>query len=80
VHDWLVGTPANEFVSMAVLADGSYGISDEVIYSYPVTCKDGKWTIVHGLTVSDWAREKMEITRKELVEERGMAFEIVGLH
>jgi len=79
VHDWLVGTPAGEFVSMAVTAEGSYGVSDEIIYSYPVTCKDGKWTIVQGLTVSDWAREKMEITRKELVEERAMAYEIVGL-
>jgi malate dehydrogenase len=79
VHDWLVGTPAGEFVSMAVAAEGSYGIADEIIYSYPITSKGGKWTIVQGLTVSDWAREKMEITRKELVEERGMAFEIVGL-
>jgi len=79
VHDWLVGTPAGEFVSMAVAAEGSYGIKDEIIYSYPVTCQNGKWTIVQNLHVSDWAREKMEITRKELVEERGMAFEIVGL-
>jgi malate dehydrogenase len=78
-HDWLVGTPAGEFVSMAVAAEGSYGIKDEIIYSYPVTCQQGKWTIVQNLPVSDWAREKMEITRKELVEERGMAFEIVGL-
>jgi len=79
VHDWLVGTPAGEFVSMAVAAEGSYGIKDEIIYSYPVTCLHGKWTIVQNLHVSDFAREKMEITRKELVEERGMAFEIVGL-
>jgi malate dehydrogenase len=79
VHDWLVGTPAGEFVSMAVAAEGSYGIKDEIIYSYPVTCLNGKWTIVQNLPVSDFARDKMEITRKELVEERGMAFEIVGL-
>lgn len=46
--DWLVGTPAGEFVSMAVPADGSYGINDEIIYSYPVTAKDGKYTIVKG--------------------------------
>jgi len=79
VHDWLVGTRDGEIVSMAVVANGSYGISDEIIYSYPVSSKAGKWTIVQGLTISNWAREKMEITRKELVEERGMAYEIVGL-
>jgi len=80
VHDWLVGTPSGgEFVSMAVVADGSYGITDEIIYSYPVTSKNGKWTIVQGLSSSEIAREKMESTRKELLEERGMAFEIVGL-
>ena len=49
--DWLVGTAASEFVSMAVVAEGSYGISDELIYSYPVTCKAGKWTIVQGINL-----------------------------
>jgi len=79
VHDWVHGTAQGEFVSMAVLANGAYGIKDEIIYSYPVTISNGHWKIVDGLTVSDWAREKMEITRKELVEERQMAFEITGL-
>jgi len=78
VHDWVHGTKTGEFVSMAVLGN-AYGIKDEIIYSYPVTTKDGKWHIVEGLAVSDWAREKMEVTRKELVEERAMAFEITGL-
>jgi malate dehydrogenase len=79
MHDWVHGTPAGEHVSMAVLGNGAYGIKEELIYSYPVTCKDGKWKIVEGLSVSDFAREKMDVTRKELVEERAMAFEIVGL-
>jgi len=79
VHDWVHGTAPGEHVSMGVVGNGAYGIKDEIIFSYPVTCKDGKWHIVEGLSVSEWAREKLEITRKELAEERAMAFEIVGL-
>jgi len=79
VHDWIFGTKAGEFVSMAVCAPGSYGITEELIYSFPVRISGGKWTVVEGLSVSAFAREKMEATRKELLEERGMAFEIVGL-
>lgn len=75
----MLGTEEGEHVSMAVLADGSYGVSDEIIYSYPVTCSKGTYIIVQGLPVSAFAQEKMDVTRKELVEERGMAFEIVGL-
>lgn len=77
--DWVLGTPEGEHVSMAVLADGSYGVSDELIFSYPVTCKDGAYSIVQGLTVSDFAQGKMDVTRKELTEERTVAFEMVGL-
>jgi malate dehydrogenase len=79
VRDWLVGTPEGEHVSMAVPADGSYGIDAEIIYSYPVTCKNGKYTIVKGLNVNDFAREKMTKTRDELIEERATAFEFLGL-
>jgi malate dehydrogenase len=79
MHDWVFGTKDGEFVSMGVASGQHYGITEELIYSFPVTCKGGKWTVVDGLAISDFAREKMEATKKELVEERGMAFEIVGL-
>ena len=70
VHDWWCGTPDNEFVSMAVQSDGSYGIKEGVIYSYPVTCKNGEYTIVQGLPISDFSRKLMDDTAKELFEER----------
>ena len=70
MHDWALGTPADDWVSMAVPADGSYGIEPGVIYSYPVRCADGKYEIVQGLDVNDFSRERMEATEVELREER----------
>src|ERR1700733_12762708 len=70
VRDWMLGTPPGDWVSMAVASDGSYGIPEGVIYSYPVTCKNGEYSIVQGLSVSDFSREKMEATLRELLEER----------
>lgn len=59
---------------MGVVSDGSaYGIAEGIVYSFPVTIKDKKWEIVPGLTISDFAREKMDITAKELLEERDVA-------
>jgi malate dehydrogenase len=70
VHDWVHGTPAGDWVSMAVCSDGSYGIPEGVIYSYPVTCKNGEYSIVQGLSISEFSREKMQATHRELLEER----------
>ena len=70
VHDWALGTPAGEWTSMAVPSDGSYGIEPGIIYSYPVTCKDGKYEIVQGLEISDFSRGLMDATETELREER----------
>jgi malate dehydrogenase len=70
MHDWMLGTPAGDWVSMAVPSDGSYGIPEGVIYSYPVTCKAGEYSIVHGLNINEFSREKMTITHRELSEER----------
>jgi malate dehydrogenase len=70
VHDWMLGTPAGDWVSMAVTSDGSYGIPEGVIYSYPVTCKSGEYSIVKGLEISDFSRERMQATHRELLEER----------
>jgi malate dehydrogenase len=70
IHDWMLGTPAGDWVSMGVPSDGSYGIPEGVIYSYPVTCKNGEYSIVQGLSISDFSREKMQATHRELLEER----------
>jgi malate dehydrogenase len=70
MRDWALGTPEGDWVSMAVPADGSYGIGEGVMYSYPVTCKDGKYAIVQGLAIDEFARERMDATHRELLEER----------
>jgi malate dehydrogenase len=70
MHDWVHGTAAGDWVSMAIPSDGSYGIPEGVIYSYPVTCKDGRYSIVQGLGIDDFSREKMLATHRELCEER----------
>lgn len=73
MRDWVLGT-ADEYVSMAVVSDGSYGVPKDLIYSFPVTCKDGNYTIVQNLDVSDFSRGKLDTTTKELEEERETAF------
>jgi malate dehydrogenase len=55
---------------MAVPSNGSYGIAEGVIYSYPVTCKDGAYQIVQGLSINEFSRGKMDATHRELLEER----------
>jgi len=70
MRDWALGTPDGDWVSMAVPADGSYGIAEGVVYSYPVTCKDGRYTVVHGLAIDDFSRKRMDATHRELLEER----------
>ena len=70
MRDWSLGTPEGDWVSMAVPSDGSYGIKNGVIYSYPVVCQKGQYTIVSGLAISDFSRQHMQVTEKELFEER----------
>jgi malate dehydrogenase len=70
IHDWMLGTPGGDWVSMGIPSDGSYGIPEGVIYSYPVTCQDGEYRIVQGLAVNEFSREKMSATHRELLEER----------
>ena len=67
---WIQGTPAGDWTSMAVPSDGSYGIDEGLIYSFPVECKDGEYTIISDLDVSDFIREKMVASQQELREER----------
>ena len=70
VHDWVLGTAPGDWVSMAVASDGSYGIPEGVIYSYPVTCKNGDYSIVQGLSIDEFSRKRMDLTEAELREER----------
>merc|ERR1712109_370991 len=70
------GTPHGEWVSMGVFSDGSYGTSEGVMFSFPVTISDKKWTIVQGLNLDDFAKEKLEATGKELCEEREEAMAV----
>src|SRR5581483_10952805 len=70
MRTWAHGTSDGDWVSMAVHSDGSYGIKPGVIYGYPVTCKGGKFSIVQGLDVNAFSRERMDATDKELREER----------
>ncbi len=68
MHDWALGSEG--LVSMGVYSDGSYGIQEGLIYSYPVTCDNGDWRIVQGRDVNEFSAEKMRATEAELIEER----------
>ncbi len=70
MRDWALGTPGDDWVSMAIPAEGSYGIEPGIIYSYPCRCRKGKYEIVQGLEISDFSRERMDATEAELREER----------
>jgi malate dehydrogenase len=70
VRDWVKGTPADDWVSMGVPSDGSYGIAEGVVYSFPVLCSGGKYEIVQGLDIDDFSRARMDATDAELREER----------
>ena len=72
VRDWALGTADGDWVSMGVASDGSYGISEGVVYSYPVHCPgNGRYEIVRGLAIDDFSRERMDASDAELREERG---------
>lgn len=79
MRDWIQGTPEGVYVSMGVPSDGSYDIPEGVIYSYPVTIKDGKYNIVQGLTIDEFSRKKMDETYKELKQEKDIAYSLLGL-
>jgi len=69
VHDWVLGTPDGDWVSMAVPSDGSYGIPEGIISSFPCTTKGGEWSIVQGLDIDDFSRARIDASAQELVEE-----------
>jgi malate dehydrogenase len=78
MHDWVHGTPAGDWVSMAIPADGSYGIPEGVIYSYPVTCHHGRYEIVQGLSIDEFSRKRMSASLAELQEERDGVKDLLG--
>ncbi|EFQ81913.1 malate dehydrogenase [Aeromicrobium marinum DSM 15272] len=77
-RDWLHGSAADDWVSMAVQSDGSYGIPEGLIYSFPVTTSGGDWSIVQGLDIDEFSRGRMDATAAELIEERD-AVQALGL-
>lgn len=70
VHDWHLGTPEGDWVSMSVPSDGSYGVPEGLISSFPCVCRDGNYEIVQGLDIDDFSRARIDASVAELVEER----------
>jgi malate dehydrogenase len=70
MHDWVLGTPDDDWVSMGIPSNGSYDIDDGIVYSYPVRCRDGHYRIVDGLEINSFSRHRLQATEAELREER----------
>lgn len=77
MRDWALGTPNGDWVSMAIPSDGSYGVSEGLMYSFPVTCSGGDYQIVSGLAISDFSQARMTVTEDELKEEREAVSELM---
>jgi malate dehydrogenase len=76
VHDWVLGTPEGDWVSMAIPSDGSYGVPEGLMSSFPVTCSGGEYSIVQGLEIDEFSRGRIDATVAELVEERDTVAEL----
>ena len=77
VRTWIDGTPDGDWVSMAIPSDGSYGIDEGVVFSYPVTCSGGEYQIVQDLPIDDFSRARLDATDAELREERAGVAELL---
>ncbi|BBZ40894.1 malate dehydrogenase [Mycobacterium conspicuum] len=75
-RSWLTGTPEGDWVSMAVVSDGSYGVPEGLISSFPVTTRDGDWSIVQGLDIDDFSRARIDKSTAELADERNAVTEL----
>ena len=75
-RDWLLGSAKDDWVSMAVVSDGSYGVPEGLISSFPVTTKDGNWEIVQGLEIDDFSRGRIDASTAELADERSAVTEL----
>jgi malate dehydrogenase len=78
VRTWMLGSAAGDWTSMAVPADGSYGIGEGVVYSFPVTCRQGDYQIVPGLSIDEFSRKRMDLSDAELREERDGVRALLG--
>jgi malate dehydrogenase len=76
VHDWMLGTPSGDWVSMAISSDGSYGVEEGLISSFPVTTAGGEYRIVQGLEISEFSRARIDATVSELGDERDAVREL----
>ena len=76
VHDWVLGTPGDDWVSMGLAADGSYGIPEGIVAGHPCTCSGGQWSIVQGLDIDEFSRGRIDASVKELQEERAAVQEL----
>ena len=70
VHDWVLGTPSGNWVSMAIASDGTYGVQEGIFSGYPCTCQGGRYTIVEGLELDEFSRTRIDASVKELADER----------
>ena len=76
IRSWALGTPDDDWVSMGIPSDGSYGVPEGIISSFPVTCAGGAYRIVEGLDIDDYSRSKIDASAAELVEERDAVKEL----
>ncbi|MGZ8621773.1 MAG: malate dehydrogenase [Solirubrobacterales bacterium] len=76
IHDWVLGTPTGDWVSMGVPSDGSYEIAEGLISGFPCTCSGGEWKLVEGLEIDDFSRERIDASVNELAEERDAVSEL----
>lgn len=72
MRNWVLGSPADDWLSMGVFSDGSYDVPEGLVFSFPVTCKQGNYSIVQGIDINEFSRSRLDATRKELEEERDM--------
>ena len=78
IRSWALGTEGDDWVSMGVYSDGSYGIAEGLIYSFPCRCCNGDWVIVQDADINDFSRAKMQATEQELIEERDAVAHLLG--
>jgi malate dehydrogenase len=76
VHDWVLGSAQGSWVSMAIPSDGSYGVPEGIISSFPVTTRDSAYTIIGGLDIDEFSRGRIDASAKELGEERAAVAEM----
>jgi malate dehydrogenase len=76
VRNWVLGTPSGDWVSMAIVSDGSYGVPEGLVSSFPVTCAGGEYTIVQGLDINEFSQTRIDATVSELSETRDVVREM----